>query len=73
MEDLEDEDVRSLERDQLAAFLAVVNPTHRTLFKLLAATGLRISEVLAFAVASRAARQLRCQIAAVAVDAVQET
>lgn len=47
VDDLEEDDVRSLERDQLAAFLAVVNPTHRTLFKLLAATGLRISEALA--------------------------
>lgn len=39
--------MRCLERHQLADFLAVVNPTHRTLFKLLAAAGLRISEALA--------------------------
>jgi integrase len=47
VEDLEDEDARALERGQLAEFLAIVNPVHRTLFKVLAATGLRISEALA--------------------------
>lgn len=47
VDDLEEVDVRSLEREQLSAFLAVVNPPHRTLFRVLAATGLRISEALA--------------------------
>src|SRR4051794_7706679 len=35
----------ALTRDQLQAFLAIVNPRYRTFFKLLAATGLRISEL----------------------------
>lgn len=33
--------------EQLAAFLAVVHPRHRVMFRLLAATGLRVSELLA--------------------------
>jgi len=41
------EEVRALTRDQLAAFLAVVHPRHRTMFSLLAATGLRVSELIA--------------------------
>ena len=38
---------RALTREQLAAFLLVVDPRWRLLFELLAATGLRISEALA--------------------------
>lgn len=38
---------RALTGDQLAAFLLVVDPRWRTLFELLAATGLRISEAVA--------------------------
>jgi integrase len=38
---------RALTRDQLAAFLLVVDPRWRILFELLAVTGLRISEALA--------------------------
>ncbi len=45
--DEDDEEVRALTREQLAAFLAVVHPRHRLLFRLLAATGLRWSEVAA--------------------------
>ncbi len=40
-------EVRVLSRDQLAALLAVVDVRHRTLFRVLAVTGLRISEALA--------------------------
>jgi len=43
----EEEDVRALSREQLAAFLAVVHPRHRLLFRVLAATGLRVSEAIA--------------------------
>lgn len=43
----EQEDVKALTREQLAAFLAIVKPRHRLLFRLLAATGLRISEASA--------------------------
>lgn len=39
--------VKALTRIELAAFLAIVHPTWRVLFRLLAATGLRISEALA--------------------------
>lgn len=46
-EEDESEQVKALTRDQLAAFLAVVNPRHRLMFKLLAATGLRVSEAIA--------------------------
>jgi integrase len=38
---------RALTREQLAAFLLVVDPRWRVLFELLAATGLRVSEALA--------------------------
>jgi integrase len=38
---------RALTREQLAAFLLVVDPRWRVLFELLAATGLRISEAVA--------------------------
>jgi len=41
------EEVRVLTREQLAAFLTVVHPRHRTMFRLLAVTGLRVSELLA--------------------------
>lgn len=46
-EDIEEEDVRPLSREQLADFLRVVPARHRLLFKFLAATGLRLSEVRA--------------------------
>jgi integrase len=46
-EDDDHEDVRALGRDQLAALLAVAHPRYRPLFRLLAATGLRISEAIA--------------------------
>jgi integrase len=45
-EDDDQEDVRALGRDQLAAFLLVVHPRYRLLFRLLASTGLRISEAI---------------------------
>lgn len=45
-EDLERE-VKALTRTELAAFLAIVHPEWRVFFRLLAATGLRISEALA--------------------------
>jgi integrase len=40
----DEEDVRALSRSQLGAFLAIVNPTYRLLFRFLAITGLRASE-----------------------------
>ena len=43
----EEEDARALSREELAAFLAIVNPRHRLFFRLLASTGLRISEAVA--------------------------
>lgn len=43
----EPEEVRALTREQLAGFLRVVHPKHRTLFRFLASTGLRVSEVAA--------------------------
>lgn len=49
-EEVTDEDqpeVRALSREQLATFLAVVHPRHRLMFRLLAATGLRVSELVA--------------------------
>jgi len=49
-ETVDDEDVeqvRALTPDQLATFLAVAPERHRLMFRLLAATGLRISEVFA--------------------------
>jgi integrase len=42
----DDEPVKVLSRDQLAMFLRVVHPDHRTMFRLLAATGLRWSELI---------------------------
>ena len=45
--DEDGEEVRALTREQLAAFLAVVHPRHRAMMRLLAATGLRVSELLA--------------------------
>ena len=47
VENAEPEDIRALSRDQLAHFLRVVHPRHRTLFRFLASTGLRVSEVAA--------------------------
>ena len=46
----QDEDgahVRALTREELAAFLKLVHPRHRLMFRVLAATGLRVSELLA--------------------------
>ena len=43
----ESEEVRALSREQLAAFLDHVHPSHRAFFLLLAATGLRWSELTA--------------------------
>ena len=40
-------EVRALGREQLAALLSVVHPHHRTMFRVLASTGLRISELIA--------------------------
>lgn len=45
--DEDGQDVRALSREQLAAFLDVVHPRHRLMFRLLAATGLRVSELIA--------------------------
>jgi integrase len=47
VEDDEHEDVRALTREQLAAFLGVVHPRHRLMFRFLAATGVRWSELIA--------------------------
>lgn len=47
VEEEEPEDHRALTREQLATFLAVVHPRHRLMFELIAATGLRVGEVLA--------------------------
>lgn len=41
------EEVRALTREQLAALLAVVHPRHQVMFRLLASTGLRVSELFA--------------------------
>lgn len=46
-EEAEHDEVRALTREQLTAFLDLVHPHHRTLFRLLAATGMRWSEVSA--------------------------
>jgi integrase len=46
-DELEDGPVRAFTREQLAAFLLVVDRRHRPLFRLLASTGLRISEAVA--------------------------
>lgn len=45
-EDDDAEEVRALSREQLAAFLAIVSERHRLMFRLLAVTGLRVSELL---------------------------
>lgn len=45
--DNDGEEVRALSREQLGAFLAVVHTRHRTMFRLLAVTGLRVSELIA--------------------------
>ena len=45
-EDLEGE-VKALTRAELAAFLSIVNPAWRPFFRMLAATGMRVSEALA--------------------------
>ncbi len=46
-EQSEDEDVRAMTREQLSTVLALIPPDHRLFFRLLAATGLRISEAIA--------------------------
>jgi integrase len=45
MADEDGEEVRALTRAQLAILLDVVHPRHRTMFRFLAVTGLRISEL----------------------------
>jgi integrase len=45
--DLEQDEVRALTREQLAAILGSVHPRHRVMFRFLAATGLRWSELVA--------------------------
>jgi len=47
VEDAEPDEIRALSREQLAHFLRVVHPKHRALFRFLASTGLRVSEVAA--------------------------
>lgn len=47
IEDGEVEQARALTREQLDAFLRVVHPDHRTMFRLLASTGLRWGELAA--------------------------
>jgi integrase len=47
VEDVEQDEVRVLRAEQLEAFLAVVKPRYRLMFCFLAATGLRLSELLA--------------------------
>jgi integrase len=46
-DDVEHEDVRALTTGELATLLAVIPERHRLFFRLLAATGLRISEAIA--------------------------
>jgi integrase len=46
-EEEDGEDVRALTRKQLGMFLKLVHPRHRLMFRLLAATGLRWSELIA--------------------------
>jgi integrase len=43
----DDEQVKAMARDELATVLALIDSRHRTLFELLAATGVRISEAIA--------------------------
>jgi len=47
IEETEDEKARPLSRLQLAMFLRVVHPDYRLMFRFLAATGLRFSELIA--------------------------
>src|SRR5829696_4745922 len=47
VDDADEEEVRALTTEQLAAFLDLVHPRHRTLFHFLAATGLRWGEATA--------------------------
>jgi integrase len=47
VDDDDAEDVRPLSPTQLAAFLNVVHPRHRLMFRFLASTGLRVSELIA--------------------------
>lgn len=47
IDDSDGEDVRALTREELSAFLAIVHPRHRVFFRLLASTGLRLSEAIA--------------------------
>jgi integrase len=46
-DELDEDEVRVFTREQLEAFLALVHPRHRLMFELLAATGLRVSELIA--------------------------
>src|SRR5829696_7247567 len=46
-EDEDGEQVRPFTREQLGAFLELVHPRHRLMFRVLAATGLRVSELFA--------------------------
>jgi len=46
-DDVENEDTRAMTSEQLAALLTVIPPRHGVFFRLLAATGLRISEAIA--------------------------
>jgi integrase len=46
-EESEDDEVRAMSREQLAVLLALIPADHRLFFRLLAATGLRISEAVA--------------------------
>lgn len=46
VDDVESEEVRALSREQLVVFLDVVHPRHKTMFRFLAATGLRVSELI---------------------------
>jgi integrase len=47
VEDADMEDVRPLSRSELGVFLALVHPRHSVMFRLLASTGLRVSELVA--------------------------
>jgi integrase len=47
VQDNDGEEVRALSAEQLATVLAVVHPRHRLMFRFLAATGLRVSELVA--------------------------
>lgn len=46
IDDGQDGDIRALTCEQLAAFLRTVDPRHRVFFRLLASTGLRLSEAV---------------------------